>query len=375
MDKIIDMRKKTSRILITSLGAVVVVFGAVLLLKTIDAYRMGPHLRSAIAVWRWQSTSPKAVSLAEGSETIFAGDGISPSPDDVETFVGINGSTFTFLESPFLKPAVQFSCAVSPHPYEEVLESALGSQTPELKLQALVVLLRARAPASVHLQWQALNEIEGQGGNLVLRRFLQELKSCFDPQVLEREIQRNPPQDRYSDDPRLSWAIRAAGVTRVTAALPRLVAFCTSTNLDASLAAERSLEDYPGPEGDEALVRCILGWQYDAYVRASWALLARNPRLLHKTLSGIRAPDECRFHQGLFLAKLNDTEAVPILCETVGKYQIIDAEMFREIGRLATDDQRPMIDALPGSVRPEQTYMAEHAVAEFRKRVGAKPSR
>ena len=39
--------------------------------------------------------------------------------------------------------------------------------------------------------------------------------------------------------------------------------------------------------------------------------------------------------------------------------------MFREIARLATEDQRPFVEALPGSVRAEQKQLAEQSKARI----------
>ena len=139
----------------------------------------------------------------------------------------------------------------------------------------------------------------------------------------------------------------------------------TANHLDTSVAAERSLEDFSGPKANQALVRCVLGWQYNAYVHACNALLKRDKALLTNTLLEAKPPKECRYYQGLFLARCDDAAAVPILCEKVPTYQIIDREMFAHIARLGGPEDRKAIESLPSRVRPDRRELAKHTVERF----------
>jgi hypothetical protein len=159
-----------------------------------------------------------------------------------------------------------------------------------------------------------------------------------------------------------------SAVTRLGGALPRLRELSVSGNLHTSLAAERSLEDFEGPEADEALGFCLLGWKYDAYVRAGSVLAERNKRYLKQILSNIAAPPKCRYWQAILLARAGSVEAVPLLVSEVHKMDMIDREMFEHIGRLAQPRHRDLIESLPGLVRPDQADDARAAVSRFEER-------
>jgi hypothetical protein len=283
------------------------------------------------------------------------------------SFDRVDGATRGFLEHPSLNSAVQFSCAVHRKPYESALEAALKEARPELRLQALVVLLRVKAPRSVDLQWKALRELDLNDERA--QALIAELKKEFDSEKLQAGLKKNPPADRYEDDLKLEWTIRAAGVSTADATLERLKELSRSDNLGVSLAAQASLQDFPGKAGDEALIYCLLGWKYDAYVRAANALLKRNPALLNEALTSHVAPDDCRYHQGLFLARCNNSDAVPILCDKVGMISMIDGEMFDHIGRLAKEDHWPLVKSLASQVRPDQRDKAEQIVKTVRERL------
>src|SRR5205085_5460349 len=124
-----------------------------------------------------------------------------------------------------------------------------------------------------------LRELVGAGP------LLDGLQAQFSEDVVLRALEVAPPEDRYRHDSLLEWHVRAAGVTRCRRALPTLVRLSRSEHLGTSLAAERSLEDFDGDEGDQALAQCLLGWQYDAYIRAGRALLERNKPLLVQKLT------------------------------------------------------------------------------------------
>ncbi len=286
-------------------------------------------------------------------------------------FSGLAGADARwFLKDPYLKSAVHFGCARTPHPYEDSLEAELRRDPGVLQLQALVLLMRVYAPASVDLQWKALQRLKSLPEKPGLRALLSELEGRFSEAVLDAALETAPPEYRYGNDPFLSWHVRAAGVVRARSTLPKLVKLSRSSHLDVSLAAERSLEDFDGEEGDKALAQCLLGWQYDAYIRAGRALLSRNKALLIRTLQATVAPEKCRYWQGILLAKADDPFAVPILCESVSKVGIIDREMFDHIERLAREQDLPLIRQLPRLVRPEQQERARQVEAELVRRFG-----
>jgi hypothetical protein len=75
-------------------------------------------------------------------------------------FRGIDKYTASFLSSSLnVKVAVQFGCFRLATPYEDALVEALETGSPEIKLQALAILLRVSAPSSVPLQWKVLAEL------------------------------------------------------------------------------------------------------------------------------------------------------------------------------------------------------------------------
>lgn len=321
-----------------------------------------PGVTLAARVWR---LGPDAIERPDQSGLI--------RDDDGRPFTGIDVRTLWFLGYPSLRPAVQFSCTGTDHPYEDALVAALESGSPAMRLQALTVLMRVRAPSSVPLQWRTLQALDVPDASPGTRALPEALRLEFSPDWLLPAIAAPPPADRYADDRRLAWAIRAAGATRLHAALRRLRTLSRGENLDASLAAEASLEEFEGAAGDEALVDCLLGWQYDAYARAGYALLKRNPELLRATLRSASAPAKDRYQQALLLAKLEDPAAVPILCETVEKIAVVDDEMFDAIARLARREHLSSVEALPTHVREEQREQAEAVRTAVRARLAAAP--
>lgn len=292
-------------------------------------------------------------------------------------FKGIDGpGTGTFLDNPTLKPVVRFSCAAHPTPYEDALEKALLQGTPELKLQALAVLARVQAPHSAAEQWKALQTLKRLDKGPLWQTLLGEIEAKFDPKVIAEELKKEPPKERFKAQDESTedylkrchegevyyWHIRAAGGMQLKEVFPRLKELSASEDTYTSLAAEKSLEDFGGPEGDEGLVACVLGFKYNAWIHAASALLERNPNLLAGTLKTANVPERARYMQGIFLGRIGDTAAVPILCETVPQYQIIDKEMFDLIGKLATIEQAELVKKLPETVRPEQRDRAAAAL-------------
>jgi hypothetical protein len=129
-----------------------------------------------------------------------------------------------------LKPAVQFSCATSPTPTEDGLEADLaGSDTPS-RLTALGRLLELEAPHSVALQYSALRELERSHGDHEAVRLAH---TRFSSDWIENALRTAPPAGRFGRaEPRLTWAIRAAGVTRNEKSIPRLLELSRCDNLD-----------------------------------------------------------------------------------------------------------------------------------------------
>jgi hypothetical protein len=338
--------------------------------------------RSSNLPTKWDSAHRDAFTDAFqvwrlGKNYFEGGEGDSPHDENhAVVFRGIDEKTRRFLAWPNLQPVVQFGCAGGEvTPYEEALVETLKAGEPALKLQALAILMKLRAPSSVPLQWKALGELRQNNDRPQWQPLLAEWQACFDPQRLERELRQAPRGhgDYESASPTFLWSIRAAGVIQDVRARDRLVTLSTGGDtslpadliLDTSLAAERSLEDFTGPEANKALVRCVLGWKYDAYVRAGHALLKRDKALLTKVLLEAKAPKNCRFYQGLLLARCDNAAAVPILCEEIPTYQIIDGKMFAQIARLGGAEHREMIQSLPARVRPDQRDVAEHIVQRF----------
>ncbi len=297
------------------------------------------------------------------------------SLEDNAPFQGIDPTTGRFLTFPELQPVVQFSDARTTTPYEDSLVEALENGSPELKLQALAILLRVRAPSSVPQQWKALSELRKVTDRPHWQPLIFEWVNCFDPTQVEQELSWQSPEGaRFVSDSHYwlrtyLWSVRAAGVTHNRKLLYRLTELSRSDRLYTSLAAERSLEDFTGPQADQALANCLLGWRYNAYVHAGYALAERNKPLLVKTLLDVKPPADCRYYQGIFLAHCDHPAAVPILCQEVRHYQIIDGRMFDFIARLGRPEHRAMIEALPSQVRPDQRETAERTVQKYLKRI------
>lgn len=293
------------------------------------------------------------------------------APTSVETVVFVGGSddaTFSGVEDEaarrwlrldYFKEAVHFGCGRTAHAFEDSLEEQLKAGDNSTRLQALTLLLKARAPASVDLQWKALQEVTGP------KKLLDDLKARFAEESVLAGLEMAPPEYRYKHDSLLEWYVRAAGVIRSRRALPTLVRLSRSEHLGTSLAAERSIEDFDGDEGDQALAQCLLGWQYDAYVRAGRTLLDRNRPLLVEKLTSTLVPEKCRYWQAVLLARANEPAAVPLLCETVTSVGIIDREMFDHIERLAREQDLPQVKLLAAKAREEQQERANRLLEDL----------
>lgn len=281
-------------------------------------------------------------------------------------FEGLTDQTRLFLRYPRTKPAVQFSCAVTPTPYEHALEKALQDETsPELRLQALVILMKVCTPSSVDKQLAALRALERVEKGPLCKALLSDLAKQFSPKVLAGHLAAEPLRDISRGRVNLTtWHIRAAGVTRCELLLPRLRVLSVSEHLHISLAAERSLEDFKGKKAQEALAYCVRGWRYDAAQRAARALRQRNRGLLVSTLLDMGVPGERAYLYGILLAECDEPRAVPILCEALPDVQIIDGKMLKHIARLARPEHLPLVRALPEKVHPDQHAKAERCLRE-----------
>jgi hypothetical protein len=289
--------------------------------------------------------------------------------DDEAPFRDFDPRVRRFLVSPYVDDAVQFSCVSQPFVDEDWVTAGLDDKDPEVRLRALVVMVRARAPRTVDRQWAVLDELRTGPRAVEFAQVTTRVETAFAPAALDRTLAEPPPGTEYSTPAAYQWALRAAGVTRHRDALARLAELSRADQLDVSLAAERSLEDFTGPEADAALARCVDGWQYNAAMKAAGALLKRDPERLRATLLASEPPVGQVYWKGIFLAHLEDRRGVPILCEEVPGLRRSDASMFDAIERLAGPEDLESVEALPGRVRDDQRPRAEEVVAAVRLRL------
>lgn len=276
------------------------------------------------------------------------------------------GGLQQFLAHGRVADAVQFSCGSTEKPTEGLLEAALTNGSDTDAILALTTLVHRRAPRSFDDQWTTFCRLDHlHRAKPGWKDVLAAIRTQFEPATVDAHLAKHGPSGMPSQ-----WFLRAAGLLRLTHQIPLLVQLSRGTNLDVSLAAERALEDFPSKVGDDALVQCLLGWQYDAFVRAANALARRNPKLLDETVAEVEVPSRNRYSIGLALAKAHRPSAVPHLCASVGEIQIVDGDMFDAIQRLATDAHWPLVEALPANVREEQRARAEAVVAAVKQRLG-----
>ncbi len=227
--------------------------------------------------------------LEHGPEYLEGVDLPGDSSDPPPPFEKIDKPLAEFLEYPSMQPAVQFSCAVMVTPGEKRLANALGSKNDARSVLALAALLHARSPSTVQEQHDALTRLKKSRPKW--KKTLVHFDARFDAKVLTRALAKDPPaDDPYGDATELEWSIRAVGVRKQKDALPRLATLCASEHLHTSLTAERSIEDFTGPDAESALADCVKGWQYNAADRALDALKGRNPALARKTLVAMPLP-------------------------------------------------------------------------------------
>ncbi|MCW8128749.1 MAG: hypothetical protein KIS92_00055 [Planctomycetota bacterium] len=307
--------------------------------------------------------------------------GVPPDERDRGSF-----NTADFLRGDKIQPAVQFTCVRYMGFYEDALANALTKGAFEVKIKALTVLMHVRAPRSVPEQWAAIQSLRNDrehGENGLVKSLCADLDAAFSKEKIAAALQEEPPPESMPKKVdstveemdaferkrnAYQWYLRAAGVTQQTGLLSRLAQIAASQDLYLSLAAERSLEDFEGPEAEQALAKCIKGWCYNTYIHAASALLKRNKPLLVKTLKEGAVPQKALYQQGLFLARCDDSDAVPILCEALPRYQIIDGEMFSQVERLARPAHAEALEKMAASVREEQKARAKVVLESCRQR-------
>jgi hypothetical protein len=276
-------------------------------------------------------------------------------------FTGLDELAIAFIQNPFTKPAVPSELGAPLSTYEDEVERALREGNAPIRAQALGILFAVRAPASVDAQWRAIEEL--RRACPALENPLSGMADAFAPEALLPGLQLERPP---------TWVIRAAGVTRLRKALPRLGELTAHLDRERGLAAVRSIEEFEGVEAEKELARCILHWSYDVYTRAGEVLFERNKDLMLETLLGAEAPQHCRWWQGLMLGRLGRVEAVPLIVSEVNKLHTLDAEMFGHLERLAAPEHRDILLEMPRNVRPDQRRRAEQVLEGYLARVSGR---
>ena len=326
------------------------------------------RIADALQVWRLlRDYFPKGKDDEDGSDLEVPQVMLEPKTE--RTFENYSEWTREFLSIPRLAPGVQFSCARGICYEESIIRQAMmdPKSSPELQLQALVLLVIVRSPSSVRDQWTTLQALKKLDKGPNWKTLLSELESCFSSASLQYLLKDwSPPvtgaekMDRYGNLPGItSWSIRAAGLMQCRELLPKIREWSVNDHLDTSLEAEWSLAQYKGPEAEDALAYCVKGWQYNASVHAAHELMERNPKKLADTLVAMGPPRERLYEYARLLAHTGDARAVPMLCETVRGVNIVDGDMFSRIEALARAEDLPLIKDLPGKVREDQKARAE----------------
>lgn len=338
-------------------------------------------VRDALRVWRlgaaaWRPRrSPELANAPNGEPREDEGGvdeewGMGGASPDSPPLQRLNARASGFLDSPFLAHAVHFGCCHFPHDTEDWVQAALNEALPARRLLALTMLVKVKAPRSVPEQWTALEGLTDLPALPECDLLLAELRDVFSEEVLEKELDTPLSEATLAPAYAQECACRAVGVRRHWRLLSRLAELSRVGHLHVSLAAERSIEDFPGREGDAALVTCILGWRGDAAWRAARALMERDPDLLRRALLQSEAPPGGRRLQALLLGRLGEAAAVPLICEGLPEYEVIDREMLDLVERLASGEHLHWVDALPGSVCEARRARAEQVRRNVRSRLG-----
>lgn len=266
-----------------------------------------------------------------------------------------------------LKPVVQFSCARFPTPEEDAWEKALKGKDQHKKLNALGNLLGLSAPSSVPLQYQTYLELKEKFPDHYV---IKSATKAFNPKRIKTVIAKTPSKEKYGrPDNQYAWCIRAVGVLNMKDSIPRLLELSKAENLGTYLAAERSIEDFKGEVAEDALMKVISFWKYNAYIHASDEMMKRNPKRFAKELEKMNPPEDCKYQYGLYLAYCKNPKAVPVLCETVGKIHIKDFSMFRFIASLGQPHHKDIILDLPNNVREDQKEKAKECIKKYLERM------
>lgn len=266
-----------------------------------------------------------------------------------------------------LKPVVQFSCAVIATPEEDVLEKELQVANDTIKLSALKTLITLNAPSSVKLQHKTFLELTEKYQNdeaIILA------KKMFEAKYIENILSGEAPKDHYArDDKDFYWAIRAVGVMKLENMIPKLIELSETENLYTQLAAEKSIEDFDGKVAEDALIKVISFWKYNAYCHATSAMLKRDPTRLLAELEKMTPPEKHKYDYTTTLAKCGSKKSVPLFCDLVKNSPFVTDGMFYWISELGTIEHKKIIDALPDNVRPEHKEKALQCVEKFNEKL------
>src|SRR4029079_13939817 len=116
-------------------------------------------------------------------------------------FTKIDGpDTIPFLEGNSLKPVVSVSCARQSSAYEDALEVALENKDPEIRVQALAVLLRCKAAHSAGEQWKTLQDRKKCDKGPLWSTLLEDMETHFDAKKLTEALKAPPPEEGFYSD-------------------------------------------------------------------------------------------------------------------------------------------------------------------------------
>lgn len=262
-----------------------------------------------------------------------------------------------------LKPAVQFSCAVSPTNNEDFLEKYLISNDTISSLKALKILLQINSPRSVNDQYKVFKKYEK---SFMTNEGIKLAKLKFHKDYITRKLQIKIPGEKYGSlNPELAWSIRAIGAMRIESLIPKLLTLSKTGHLHTYLVAEKSIESFSGKKAEDALIEVIKLWKYNAFIHAGNAMLRRNPKRLSDFLEKFEPPNTV-YQYAIMLAKCGNPKSVPFLCKTVKNVSLVDSKMFDFIWKLGREIDRKIIEELPKKVRPNQKKKAEVCVRNYK---------
>lgn len=256
---------------------------------------------------------------------------------------------------------------------ERRIEEGLDDEREGVRLLALTLLMRKRAPTSVAEQWRALEDLGDLRGPAEVRDLLEDLATAFSPKAIDALLAR-PAPTRWQDADRnvsLEWAARAAGVREHAGALPRLAELTASEEVRIAYPAVWSVGELPGEGAVDALVRCLEARGIGARPAAQ-ALFRRAPERLERALLSSRFDDGWYDQKGFWLAEFDNPLAVPLLCESVSgeeKWKFDYSGRFDAIARLARPEHLAIVEALPDRVPVRRRRGAVETVEAVRQRL------